>query len=38
MNLSKSVGSDLGFSVSDGLVEPGVYVKSLKRKLSCIWG
>ena len=30
VNLSKSVGSDLGFSVSDGLVEPGVYVKSLK--------
>ena len=30
VNLTKSSGSDLGFSVSDGLVEPGVYVKSLK--------
>ena len=30
VNLTKSSESDLGFSVSDGLVEPGVYVKSLK--------
>ena len=30
INLMKSNGTDLGFSVSDGLVEPGVYVKSLK--------
>ena len=30
VKLTKDSGADLGFSVSDGLVEPGVYVKSVK--------